>query len=87
MQGAQPTRIAAEIQDFDGARYMDGKTARRLDRSLLYSVAAARLAADHAKIDFSKIDPDRAGVVEGTSVSSNEAAHKTEDAYLKKGYR
>ena len=40
-----PTRIAAEIQDFDPTRYMDPKTARRLDRSLQYSVAAARLAA------------------------------------------
>jgi len=82
-----PTRIAAEIQEFDGTRYMDSKTARRLDRSLQYSVAAARLAADNAKIDFSRIDQDRVGVVEGTSVSSNEAAHKTEEAYLKKGYR
>ncbi|HZI32520.1 MAG TPA: beta-ketoacyl synthase N-terminal-like domain-containing protein, partial [Candidatus Binatia bacterium] len=82
-----PTRIAAEVNGLDASRYMDPKTARRLDRSLQYTVSAARLAMEHSKIDFSKFDPDRTGVVEGTSVSSNEAAHKTEEAYLKKGYR
>ncbi len=82
-----PSKVAAEIKDFDAARYMDPKTARRLSLSLQYSVAAARLAAEDAKIDFSKIDPDRCGVVEATSMSNNEAAYETKEAFLRKGYR
>ncbi len=82
-----PTRIAAEIQDFDATRYMDSKTARRLDRSLQYSVAAARLAASDARLDLGAVDPDRVGIVEGTSLSNNETAARTEIAYSQKGYR
>ena len=82
-----PTQIAAEIRDFDANRYMDLKTARRLDRSLQYAVAAARLAVEHLNIDFADVDPDRIGVVEGTTLSNNETAFRTEEAYAKKGYR
>lgn len=82
-----PTQVAAEIQGFDNSRYMDAKTARRLDRSLQFSVAAARRASADAKLDISQLDPDRVGVVEGTSVSNNETAARTEEAYAKRGYR
>ena len=84
---AVPNKIAAEIQGFDPAQYADFKTTRRLDRSLQYSVAAAKLAAMDSGVDFARIDPDRVGVVEGTSVSNNEMAFKSEAAYSKKGYR
>ena len=82
-----PTTIGAEVKAFDGRNYMDPKTARRLDRSLLYSVAAAVLAQRDAGIDFNTSNPDRVGVVEGTSVSNNEMAFRSEAAYAKKGHR
>jgi 3-oxoacyl-[acyl-carrier-protein] synthase II len=82
-----PSKVAAEIMDFDPARYIDPKHAKRLDRSLQYSVSAAHLAAKDAGIDFTKINPDRTGVIEGTSLSNNVSAYETQAAYLKKGYR
>jgi 3-oxoacyl-[acyl-carrier-protein] synthase II len=82
-----PSKIAAEITDFDPVKYMDSKSARRLGRSLQLSVAAARLAADDAGIDFAKIDADRCGTVEGSSLSNNESAWQTKELFLKKGYR
>ncbi len=82
-----PSKMAAEIKRFDAAEYMDPKTARRLDRSLQLSVACAKLAATDADIDFSKIDADRTGVIEGCSLSNNESAWATKEAFLKKGYR
>lgn len=82
-----PVRVACEVQDFDGARYMDPKMAKRLDRSILYGVAAADLAVADAQIDFTKVDPDRTGVVEATSVSNNETAARAEEAYAARGYR
>lgn len=85
--GAAPTTIAAEVKHFDTSKYMDVRTARRLDTSHRYGVAAARLAADNARIDFSQIDADRCGVVEGTSASSNEMAVKADIGYAEKGYR
>ena len=82
-----PSKVGAEIRNFEPDDYMDHKTARRLGRCLQFSIAAARLAVKDAKIDFGKIDPDRCGIAEGTSMSNNEAAYETKDAFLKRGYR
>ncbi len=84
---AIPSKVGAEVRDFDPQDYMERKTARRLDRCLQFSVAAARRAMMDAKMDFSTTDPDRCGVAEGTSMSNNEAAFETKDAFLKRGYR
>ncbi|MEA3188851.1 MAG: 3-oxoacyl-[acyl-carrier-protein] synthase [Chthoniobacter sp.] len=82
-----PTRIAAEISNFDPLKYVSAKIARRLDTSHLYGVAAAKMAAMDAALDFSKVDPDRCGVVEGTSVSSHESAIRSDEGYQKRGAR
>ncbi len=85
--GTAPTLIAAQIDDFDAANYMDAKMARRLDHSHRYGVAAARLAQMDAGIDFAKVDADRVGLVEGTTASSNETASKGDEGYYKRGYK
>lgn len=85
--GDSPTHIACEVQDFDGGNYMDPKIARRLDRSILFGVGAAKLAVADAGLDFGKIDPDRVGVVEATSVGNNETAARAEEAFAARGYR
>lgn len=85
--GDAPVRIACEVQDFDPTDYMESKAARRLDRSLQFGVAAAAKAVQDAGINCATIDPDRIGVVEGTSVSTNETVSKASEAYASKGYR
>jgi 3-oxoacyl-[acyl-carrier-protein] synthase II len=85
--GKAPTLVAAEVRHFDPMLYMDAKTARRLDTSHRYGLAAAFLAAKDAKINFAEIDADRVGVVEGTSASSNEMAVKADEGYTAKGYK
>ena len=86
--GAAPTLIAAQIgDDFDPADYLDAKVARRLARSHRYGAIAALLAQTDAGINFSKVDADRVGIVEGTSASSNETASKADDDYRSHGYK
>ena len=85
--GTSPTLIAAQIDDFKAADYMDEKLARRMDYSHRYSVAAARLAQQDAGIDFHKVDADRVGIVEGSSMSGNEGAVKAEEGFHRKGYK
>ena len=82
-----PCRLAAEIQDWDPTAYLDAKSAKRFERALQYSVVAARLAAEDGRIDFSRLDPDRAGVVEATSLSNLEAAYSARDAFEARGAR
>jgi len=85
--GVSPCRIAAEIHEFDPTLYIDAKTAKRLERSLQFGVAAAKLAAADAGIDFNQIDPDRTGVVEATSLSNVDAAYKGRRAFDERGVR
>ena len=47
-----PSRIAAQIDEFDPADHLDARRARRLDRFSALSVTAARLAVEHAGLGF-----------------------------------
>jgi 3-oxoacyl-[acyl-carrier-protein] synthase II len=85
--GASPTLIAAQVEDFDSAIYMEPKMARRLETSNRFGVAAAVLARNDSGLDFAQIDPDRAGVVEGTTASANESAQRGAEAFQRRGYR
>jgi 3-oxoacyl-[acyl-carrier-protein] synthase II len=44
--GDSPSRIAAEVPDFDPHDYMEAKEARRISRASQFAVAAARMALD-----------------------------------------
>jgi len=82
-----PVRIACEVANFDPTEYIEPKAAKRLDRSIQFAVCAARQASDDASLDCRAIDPDRIGVVEGTSVSNNETAARAEEEFAAHGYR
>jgi 3-oxoacyl-[acyl-carrier-protein] synthase II len=82
-----PNHLAAEVKGFDPCLYMDVKTARRCDVCTQYAISSAYLAVQDSGIDFSTIDPDRTGVVEGTTVSGMESMFEGQQVYLKKGYR
>ena len=82
-----PCKFACEVGDWTPVDYMDAKTAKRLDRSLQFGIAAAKAAAADARIDFSEVDPDRCGIVEATSLSNMEAAYRARDALDARGFR
>src|SRR5882757_2563310 len=79
--GNSPTLIAAQVDDFQAGDYMEAKTARRLDYSHRYGVAAAVLAQRDAQLDLAKLDADRVGVVEGSTASSNESASRADEGF------
>ena len=60
-----PSRISAEVSDFDPGTYIDRREHRRMARFSQMSVAAAGLAIEDAGLDLSKEDGDRIGVVMG----------------------
>ena len=72
-----PVTIAGELKDFDPARYMDVKTARRSADFTLYAVAAAKMAVDDSGIDFkAEPDPYRCGCTVGSGVGGIEITEK-----------
>src|SRR5690349_12343681 len=82
-----PNKVACEIKGFDCGQYIDPKKARRFDLSISYGIAASVEAVKDAGIAFAEFDPDRVGIVEGTSISGMESTLKAHLAYLAKGYK
>jgi 3-oxoacyl-[acyl-carrier-protein] synthase II len=61
-----PVRIAAEVKEFEPAAVVGPKEARRLERNVVFAVAAAREAWTDAGVEG--IDPARAGILVGSAV-------------------
>jgi 3-oxoacyl-[acyl-carrier-protein] synthase II len=83
-----PNKIAAEIKGFDIGEYVEGRKGRRFDLSAQYGIAASVRAVRDAGLKIADLDPDRVGVVEGSSVSGMESTFKGQTAFLSsRGYR
>lgn len=69
-----PTKIAAEVKDFDIEQYMPRREARRLDRSAQFFWVATSQALDDAGLHYDEDDPEalRAGVLAGTGIGGVE---------------
>jgi len=62
------SRIAAEVNDFDGAALLGRKEARRLDRFSQFACVAALEALEDAGINMANEDADKVGVLIGSGV-------------------
>jgi 3-oxoacyl-[acyl-carrier-protein] synthase II len=74
-----PCRIAGEVTGFDPETFIDPKAARRSDRFTQFALAAARLAVEDARLDLSRLELARCGVVVGSGIgglATIEAEHR-----------
>src|SRR5262245_18106053 len=62
------SRIAAEVKDFDPLKVIEKKELKKLDLFIQYAIAAGVEAVEDAKIDFSQVDPTRAGALVGSGI-------------------
>ena len=66
-----PTRIAAEVKNFDPKLYVEKrKSLKIMTRDMQFAVAAAREAIEDARLDMQQLDPTRLGVVFGAGMIS-----------------
>ena len=79
------TRIAGELKEFDATKYVDAKDARRMGRSTLYALAAAREAIADAGYKDSFDEDDRVGVLLGTALGGFVEAIEGHNIFLQKG--
>lgn len=84
---ASPSRMAAQINDFDPAAHLDPRRARRLDRFSALSVVAARMAVEHAGIALGEGAADRAGVWLGSALGGVAYGEEQHTAYVQRGAR
>ncbi len=71
---ASPSKIAAEVKNFNLGDYVDGGTAmgRRTPRPAQLALAASVMALHDAELDLDRCDPTRLGVHIGTSIGNLE---------------
>jgi 3-oxoacyl-[acyl-carrier-protein] synthase II len=81
------SRVAAEVVDFDPARYLDGRQARRLDRFSQFAVVSARQAVADAGLEGGQFDRDRIGCFIGTALGGAAFAEEQHTVYLAGGIR
>lgn len=63
-----PTKIAAEIKDFNPEDYIDKKELKKMDRFTQLAVAASRMAMEDANLKLESLEAERFGVILGTGI-------------------
>ncbi|HET7460734.1 MAG TPA: beta-ketoacyl-ACP synthase II [Longimicrobium sp.] len=81
------THIAAQVNDFDPADYMDRQRVKRTERYAQFSIAASRQALDDARIDPASEDPERVGVLMGSALGGVAYGEGQFTSYLQNGVR
>lgn len=82
-----PSRVAAQIDDFDPADHLDARRARRLDRFSALSVTASRLAAEDARLPLGNGLASRAGVFIGSALGGVAFGEQQHAGYVERGVR
>lgn len=80
-----PTKIAAEIKNFEPTDFIDKKEAKRMDKYTQYALAATKMAVETSNIDLESIDKDRAGVIVGSGIGGIETFEDQCRTLLEKG--
>lgn len=80
-----PTKVGAEIKDFDPSDFIDKKEAKRMDRFAQYAAAAAQLAVEDSKLDIAGLNKERLGVMIGTGIGGIETLEAQHKVLLEKG--
>ncbi|OAS15005.1 beta-ketoacyl-ACP synthase II [Paenibacillus oryzisoli] len=81
-----PTRIAAEIKDFNIENYVDRKESRRMDRFVQFAVAGALNALKDANLNVNEdADPERVGVSVGSGIGGLNTWEEQHRILLEKG--
>ena len=64
-----PTRIAGEVSDFTPTDFIEKKEVKKMDLFIQYSVAAAQMAMEEAKIPITPANEDMVGCIIGVGLS------------------
>ncbi|HEY3425571.1 MAG TPA: beta-ketoacyl-ACP synthase II [Negativicutes bacterium] len=79
------TQIAGEVKDFEPAKYIDKKEAKRMDRFTQFAIAATKMAFEDSGIELEQEDRTRIGTVIGTGIGGMETLHDQYKSLFDKG--
>lgn len=76
------TQFACEVKNFQAEDYLDRKEARKMDPFTQYGMITAEQAIQDSKLDLSKIDLDRAGVIWGSGIGGIKTFQEEVDNFV-----
>lgn len=82
-----PTKIAAEVKDFDPTLHMEKKDARKMDPFAQYAVASSKMAVQDAGLTIDDTNAHRVGVWIGSGIGGMSTWEDQHKKYLNKGAR
>lgn len=80
-----PTKVAAEIKEFDPEQFMDKKVAKRMDRFSQYAMAATHMALEHSRLSAGNLDSTRTGLIMGSGIGGLETLENQHRMLLERG--
>lgn len=80
-------QIAGEVKDFDAAKYLNPKDARRMDTFIQYGLVAAIEAVKDAGFEVTEANSERIGVNIGSGIGGLPMIEDTHNTYLQGGPR
>ncbi|PKM92666.1 MAG: beta-ketoacyl-[acyl-carrier-protein] synthase II, partial [Elusimicrobia bacterium HGW-Elusimicrobia-4] len=78
-------KFGCEVKNFNPENYIDKKKIKRMDRFVQFAVAAAKLAIEDSKIDFTKENPERCGVIVGSGIGGMQTIDDQSRVLFEKG--
>ena len=82
--GDYPVRVAAEVKDFDPAGVASPKVQRKLDRNVLFALAAGKEAVESAGLNG--FDPHRVGIAFGSAIGGIAGIMQQGEVLRERGY-
>ncbi len=82
-----PTKIAAEVRDFDPLEVLDRKEARHMDRFTQFAVVAAQKAVEDAELKMEDENPEEIGVYIGSGIGGIATFEEQHRVLLERGPR
>lgn len=80
-----PSKLAAEVNDFQVHDFIEKKEARRMDRYTQFAVAASKMAVEDASLPLERINNERMGVIIGSGIGGLETLENQYRTFLEKG--
>jgi 3-oxoacyl-[acyl-carrier-protein] synthase II len=78
-------RIAAEVKNWDGTRFVEKKKLKEMDRFTEFACGAARMAIEDAQLELTDEERDEAGCFIGVGLGGLSTLEKTKQTLLEKG--
>lgn len=82
-----PTKVAAEVKNFNPEEYVDKKDVKKYDMFCFYALAAAKEAMEQAGLTNGEFEHERAGCCIGAGIGGFKVIEDTQEAYLNGGYK